>query len=79
MSLKLFFKKIRVAINDKLRYNICVYNEKNSNHIHKEIAEYFQKNFQIELEHSTIFKILKDKKKWLVITDNNCRLYFFLI
>ncbi|CAG8845947.1 22725_t:CDS:1, partial [Racocetra persica] len=69
-------KRARTAISSSLKWEICEYNDKFSNETYSNIAQYFnQKDSALNLERSTISKILKKKEQWLAITDTSVTVF----
>ncbi|CAB5101144.1 unnamed protein product [Rhizophagus irregularis] len=65
----------RTAISDKIKYEICNYQIKNPNISHENIAIYFNRLHNINIKRPTISKILKDRERWLSITNNTSSTY----
>ena len=67
-------KRLRSAISDNIKQQIYIYATKpeNKNKNQQQIADYFnQQNQNLQIDHSTIFKILGKKVKWLAITSTS--------
>ena len=65
-------KRSRSAISDNIKQQICVYATKpeNKNKNQQQIADYFnQQNQNLQIDRSTISKILGKKAKWLAVTS----------
>ncbi|GET62198.1 tigger transposable element-derived protein 6-like [Rhizophagus irregularis DAOM 181602=DAOM 197198] len=65
----------RMAISDEIKYKICNYQIKNPNISHENIAIYFNRLHNINIKRPTISKILKDRERWLSITNNTSSTY----
>ncbi|CAB4491435.1 unnamed protein product [Rhizophagus irregularis] len=65
----------RTAISDEIKYKICNYQIKNPNISHENIAIYFNRLHNINIKRPTISKILKDRERWLSITNNTSSTY----
>ncbi|CAB5323547.1 unnamed protein product [Rhizophagus irregularis] len=65
----------RTAISDEIKYEICNYQIKNPNISHENIAIYFNRLHNINIKKPTISKILKDRERWLSITNNTSSTY----
>ncbi|CAG8785211.1 937_t:CDS:2, partial [Racocetra persica] len=71
-------RRAKTAISNSLKREICEYSNKFSHEIQSNIANYFnQKNSILNIDRSTISKILKEKKKWLVIENNETSMTTF--
>ena len=73
-------KKLRSAISDDMKWQICMYATKlkNKNRIQQQIASYFnEQNENLDVDRSTISKIIKKKEKWLAIlpSQNNIKTF----
>ena len=65
-------KRSRSAISDNIKQQICIYATKpeNKNKNQQQIADYFnQQNQNLQIDCSTISKILGKKAKWLAVTS----------
>jgi len=63
-------KRRRSAISDDLRRQICEWSDANKHKKHHEVAAYFnEKHPDLEIDRSTISKILKEKDKWKAIVS----------
>ncbi|CAG8760824.1 8186_t:CDS:2, partial [Rhizophagus irregularis] len=65
----------RTAISDEIKYEIYNYQIKNPNISHENIAIYFNRLHNINIKRPTISKILKDRERWLSITNNTSSTY----
>src|SRR5207253_3175328 len=63
-------KQKRTAISYALKKEICLFKQKNPNKTQNEIKDEFNSKYQLNLERSTISKILSDKEKWINFTVN---------
>ena len=71
-------KRAKMAISNSLKCEICEYSNKFLHTTQSNIANYFnQKNSGLNIEHSMISKILKEKKKWLAIDNNETSMTTF--
>jgi hypothetical protein len=65
-------KQTRSAISDELRKKICLYSKDNPQKSQTDIANHFNDQFEtLNIDRSTVSKILKQKEKWLSITSSN--------
>ena len=67
-------KKSCTAINDDIKQQICIYATKseNKNKSQQQIVNYFnQQNENLNIDRSTISKIVKKKDKWLAILSSS--------
>ncbi|CAG8538061.1 15180_t:CDS:2 [Dentiscutata heterogama] len=64
-----------MAISQYLKQKIYEYNENNSNKTQEDIANHFNSQISnLNLDWTTISKILKNKSKWLAITKSQLSL-----
>ncbi|CAG8643251.1 3127_t:CDS:2, partial [Acaulospora morrowiae] len=71
MSIQPLIKRARTAISDSFKNTICQYSLTNPNQTHQQIAEYFNnQDVKINLDRSTVSKILKNKDRWLAVVEN---------
>ncbi len=75
-------KKSRSAISDDIKQQICVYATKfeNKNKTQQQIADYFnQQNGNLNIDRSTVSKIIGQKAKWLAILSlpNNTKTFHY--
>ncbi|CAG8804196.1 23313_t:CDS:1, partial [Racocetra persica] len=64
-------KRQRITISEYLKQEICEYCENNLNKTQVDIAKHFNsQDSSLNLNRTTIFKILKDKSKWLAIMES---------
>ncbi|CAG8480239.1 29592_t:CDS:2 [Racocetra persica] len=71
MSNNLLLKRPRTAISESLKHEICEYSQKNPNEKQADIAKHFNsKDSSLNLDRTTISKILKDKSKYdMIVTE----------
>ena len=63
-------KQHRLAISINLKQQICEWAKKNSNKTHSEIAAYFtEKNPALNIDRSTVTKILAKSEKWISVLE----------
>ena len=63
-------KRCHSAINDNLKRQICEWSDANKNKKHHEVAAYFNEKYpDLELDQSTISKILKEKDRWKAVVS----------
>ena len=63
-------KQHRSAISDDLKRQICEWSDANKNKKHHEIAAYFNEKYSdMNIDWSTITKILKEKDKWKAVVS----------
>jgi len=63
-------KQYHSAISDDLRYQICEWLDTNKNKKYHKIAAYFnEKYLDMNIDRSTISKILKEKDKWKTVVS----------
>ena len=58
-------KQKRMAISYALKKEICLFKQRNPNKTQNEIKDEFNSKYQLNLDRSTISKILSDKEKWM--------------
>ncbi|CAG8483267.1 30455_t:CDS:2 [Racocetra persica] len=78
MSKNLLQKRTRTTVSESLKREICEYSQKNPNKKQIDIAKHFNfQNSSLNLDRSTISKILNDKSKWLAVMDNQLNFTIF--
>ncbi|CAG8764952.1 15579_t:CDS:1, partial [Racocetra persica] len=61
----------RTAVSEHLKQKICEYSQNNPNQKQIDIANYFNsQDPNLKLDRSTVSKILKNKSKWLMVTED---------
>ena len=60
-------KTIRTSISDALKNEICIFHMHNKTFKQNEIANYFNSKYNLNIDRSTISKIMNKKDKWLSI------------
>ncbi|CAG8854222.1 36559_t:CDS:1, partial [Gigaspora margarita] len=63
-------KQKRTAISYSLKKEICLFHQKNPNKTQSDIKDEFNSKYQLNLDRSTISKILSNKEKWTNLTSN---------
>src|ERR1043166_5295529 len=70
-------KQHRSAISIDLKKQICEWSQNNKNKTHSEIADYFnKKDSTLNIERSTVSKILKKSEKWISVTEEGSKEIF---
>ena len=63
-------KRSRTAISDDIKRQICEWAEENENKTQGEIAKYFNEKYSLEIDRTTISKILSQRDKWKAVIEN---------
>jgi hypothetical protein len=74
-SLHITMTQKRTAISDEVKYEICNYQIKNPHISHENIAIHFNRLYDLDIKRPTISKILKEKERWLSITNTSIPTY----
>ena len=64
-------KRKRTQITNALRHEICIYSNDNNTATSTDIASYFNNKYSINIDRSTVSKILSTKDRWIDLNLEN--------
>ncbi|ESO87870.1 hypothetical protein LOTGIDRAFT_234871 [Lottia gigantea] len=66
----LFRTKRRTFIDKHQKKELCLFKEENPNATGKEVTDFFTNRFGVEIPYDTLYKIIKNKHRWLNESDD---------